>query len=315
LKVVAAAAVAAALFFAAGAGQSATVATACGPPTSTVAVPASGAFGMKALADLWVAHGGPVDDANGDGYGDAVEAAAIATAESGGDPTARNSIGATGLWQIYNGPGTSLSLKDPDSNAAAAVAKYRDKQRQGLDGFTPWTTYTGADTGPGGGPGPRTFLTYLRGAGPAETGSTDLATCVAGTGSPGLAGAEEILRTPEVRLMPGVPLSGVDPRVLGLLRWLSRDHTMVVTATTNGGHAEHSNHYAGRAVDLDMIDGHLCGPSYGPADSCGRMAIEVAALPTTERPTEIISCFDADGPGPAFARADHCDHIHFGWDR
>jgi hypothetical protein len=31
-------------------------------------------------------------------------------------------------------------------------------------------------------------------------------------------------------------------------------------------------------------------------------------------PTELIYCFDVDGPGPAFARSDHCDHVHAGYD-
>jgi hypothetical protein len=65
-------------------------------------------------------------------------AAAIALAESGGDPGIVNSIGATGLWQIH--PGGSQYL-DPMANARAAVAKYR-----AAGGFSPWTTYTGADT-------------------------------------------------------------------------------------------------------------------------------------------------------------------------
>jgi hypothetical protein len=31
-------------------------------------------------------------------------------------------------------------------------------------------------------------------------------------------------------------------------------------------------------------------------------------------PTELIYCFDVDGPGPAFARSDHRDHVHVGYD-
>lgn len=69
-------------------------------------------------------------------------AAAIALAESGGRPQV-NSIGATGYWQIH--PGGSQYL-DGDANAAAAVAKYNAAVAAGKDGFTPWTTYTGADT-------------------------------------------------------------------------------------------------------------------------------------------------------------------------
>jgi hypothetical protein len=99
---------------------------------------------------LWIQAGGSRATAN--------IAAAIAMAESGGESTARNSIGATGLWQIYNGPNTSLALKDPVANARAAVAKWK-----AAGGFSPWTTFTGADTGPGGSRGPRTFLNFLGG--------------------------------------------------------------------------------------------------------------------------------------------------------
>jgi hypothetical protein len=82
-------------------------------------------------------------------------AAAIALAESGGNAGITNSIGAAGLWQIYGLPFPGNPL-DPMTNARMAVAKYK-----GAGGFTPWTTYTGADTGPGGGPGPKTYLRYL----------------------------------------------------------------------------------------------------------------------------------------------------------
>jgi hypothetical protein len=55
-------------------------------------------------------------------YSELQVAVAIAFAESGGRPTAVNSIGATGLWQIY--PGNS-SLLNANANAQAAYAKYR----------------------------------------------------------------------------------------------------------------------------------------------------------------------------------------------
>ena len=42
------------------------------------------------------------------------------------------------------------------------------------------------------------------------------------------------------------------------------------------------------------------------------MARALAQLPPGLRPTELIFCFDPDGPGPAWPPADHCDHIHAG---
>ena len=66
-------------------------------------------------------------------------AAAIALAESGGNPAARNPEGpehAEGLWQI-KGQLVPGNILNPQVNAANAVAKYRAAK-----GFTPWTTYT-----------------------------------------------------------------------------------------------------------------------------------------------------------------------------
>ncbi len=62
-------------------------------------------------------------------------AVAIALAESNGDSQVVNSIGATGLWQIY--PGGDQYL-DPQKNAEMAWAKYEGRGRR----FTAWTTFT-----------------------------------------------------------------------------------------------------------------------------------------------------------------------------
>jgi hypothetical protein len=50
--------------------------------------------------------------------------------------------------------------------------------------------------------------------------------------------------------------------------------------------------------------------------ACGRLAITLGALTGPLDPTELIYCFDPDGPldPNGFAAADHCDHIHFGFD-
>jgi hypothetical protein len=37
-------------------------------------------------------------------------------------------------------------------------------------------------------------------------------------------------------------------------------------------------------------------------------------MPAPLHPSELIYCFDLDGPGPAFALPDHCDHVHAGYD-
>jgi hypothetical protein len=44
---------------------------------------------------------------------------------------------------------------------------------------------------------------------------------------------------------------------------------------------------------------------------------ELAAVEGPTRSTELIYCWDPDGPSDprGFARADHCDHIHWGMDK
>lgn len=77
----------------------------------------TGAGGSKALAPLM---------------------AAIALAESGGNPDARNPSGATGLWQILGAVNTSdqSRLTDPQINAHEALLKYNSQ------GLKAWATYT-----------------------------------------------------------------------------------------------------------------------------------------------------------------------------
>ena len=80
---------------------------------------------------------------------DAVTATAIALAESGGQTNVINSIGATGLWQIYDGNYPSnpraQALSDPLQNAREAYAKYAASQKTKCGGWWPWASY---DEGP-----------------------------------------------------------------------------------------------------------------------------------------------------------------------
>ena len=110
----------------------------------------------------------------------------------------------------------------------------------------------------------------------------------------------------------------IDPRVLTLIAAISQNHTLRISSLrsdhsmyTSSGNV--SNHFSGRAVDIAAIDGVACTDTTvdGP---CGTMVRALASLPEGLRPTELIFCFDADGPVPAFAAADHCDHIHAGFD-
>lgn len=89
------------------------------------------AYSKNQLEALWIHAGGSKAVAS--------VAAAIALAESGGNPSSRNPEGpehAEGLWQI-KGQLVPGNILNPQVNAANAVAKYR-----AAGGFTPWVTYT-----------------------------------------------------------------------------------------------------------------------------------------------------------------------------
>lgn len=89
-----------------------------------------GNFSYRQLEQLWISAGGNAALAP--------IMAAIAMAESGGNPNARNPSGATGLWQILGAvhPADQSRLTDPNVNAREAVAKYHTQ------GLKAWTTYT-----------------------------------------------------------------------------------------------------------------------------------------------------------------------------
>jgi hypothetical protein len=93
---------------------------------------AKGTYGKGALASLWIGAGGPPSLAR--------IAAAIALAESGGNPNAHNPSGATGLWQIL-GQVVPGNLYNAAVNAANAVKKWSDAPHGGHN-FSPWVQYT-----------------------------------------------------------------------------------------------------------------------------------------------------------------------------
>lgn len=111
----------------------------------------------------------------------------------------------------------------------------------------------------------------------------------------------------------------IDPRVTASLAWLAQRHTLRVSAlecdhSTLTVEGRTSNHSAGRAADVDMVDGVPC---HGTAsEPCGRAVLELAGVQGPMRSTELIYCFDPDGPADprGFARSDHCGHLHLGFD-
>ena len=127
------------------AGSPGTVTTAAIMPTGNAHAGSSGAIGAPPavsplgsgpysyaqLEGLWIQAGGS--------RATAPVAAAVAMAESAGQPRAHNPSGASGLWQILGAPTGwkgSTNWMDPATNARAAVAKY-----QAAGGWGPWATY------------------------------------------------------------------------------------------------------------------------------------------------------------------------------
>jgi len=94
--------------------------------------PFASSYGCADLERLW--------EANGGSHASAETAAAVALAESGGDPNAYNfntdSSIDRGLWQINTVHGYFSADFDPDTNAADAVAISHNGKN-----WSPWTTY------------------------------------------------------------------------------------------------------------------------------------------------------------------------------
>ncbi|HEX7060174.1 MAG TPA: lytic murein transglycosylase [Solirubrobacterales bacterium] len=110
----------------------------------------------------------------------------------------------------------------------------------------------------------------------------------------------------------------IDPRIVGLIGAMTQDH-QITLSSLRSDHSQYtvdgnvSNHYFGRAMDIAAVDGVSCTDTAADAP-CATLGRSLAYLPAPAHPTELIYCFDLDGPGPAFARADHCDHVHAGYD-
>jgi hypothetical protein len=120
--------------------------------------------------------------------------------------------------------------------------------------------------------------------------------------------------------MVDIQSGAIDPRIINLIGAISQQHTITISAlrsdhsmNTAGGNV--SNHYYGRAMDIAAIDGVSC-TNVSPDGPCGTIARQLGALPAGQEPTELIYCWDPDGPANpnGFAQADHCNHVHVGFD-
>jgi Lysozyme like domain len=143
-------------------------------------------YSYAQLEQLWINAGGP--------KAVAPIAAAIALAESSGNPQAINPTDnngtqtSWGLWQISNGTHNQpvANILSPTVNAQQAVAKYQDAGNS----FAPWGTYTSgayrADLAPGTTPDPNVPTATLTGS--TTPGGDNPATCIIGAGEGGIFG-------------------------------------------------------------------------------------------------------------------------------
>jgi hypothetical protein len=156
-----------------------------------------------------------------------------------------------------------------------------------------------------------------RSATPLPGGSLDGDVPPASVTVPEILGNHRITLTPLQRT--DVRSGALDPRILAIMEQIGEHHSLIVTAlksdhSTFTVDGNVSNHSAGRAMDIGAVDGEICrGVRTG---RCADLVRELAAMTGPLRSTELIYCWDPDGPADprGFARADHCDHIHVGYD-
>jgi len=133
----------------------------------------------------------------------------------------------------------------------------------------------------------------------------------------GSANAEELLRNEKItfgdpQMEADLKAGRIDPRVIGTLDSLSKDHTIYVTSMLRPGDSD-SNHSAGRAVDIGTVDDVVCTDTSRDSP-CSEVAMDLDRVEGKMHPTELIWCFDPGPSAGSFGRADHCDHVHVGWD-
>lgn len=104
----------------------------------------------------------------------------------------------------------------------------------------------------------------------------------------------------------------ISPRLIALMSNIAGRHKYTVTALASD-HAPGTNHEAGRAVDIAIVDGDNCVPP-DKSGGCWELAQELDRIEGCFHSTELIYYFDP-GPSPdSFAATDHDDHIHTGFD-
>ena len=134
------------------------------------------------------------------------------------------------------------------------------------------------------------------------------------------AAANDLLRNPRVVLTPNaradLEAGAVDQRLVSLLAWIARRHTITISVFKTG-HSKYtssgsvSNHYSGRGADIFIVDGR---PADAVSAAARQLVLEVASIEGQLRPSELGHPFGAIGFPGGFTDADHADHIHLAYD-
>lgn len=149
--------------------------------------------------------------------------------------------------------------------------------------------------------------------GPSEGGSEAVGEL--GEGDPS---GEALLRNPKItldaRAQGDIRNNNISPRLIALLDAITSRHTITISVLSTG-HAPGTNHEPGRAADIAIVDGEVCNAhANGREGKCWQLAQELDRVTGCFHSTELIYYFDP-GPSPdSFAKADHADHIHVGYD-
>jgi hypothetical protein len=157
---------------------------------------------------------------------------------------------------------------------------------------------------------------------PAHAAAAGAAACAdaGGGGLRGIASADagELATNPNITFanslaqLNDLRFGRISPRMVALLSTIAERRKITVTALASD-HAPGTNHEAGRAADIAIVDNDNCLPP-DRAGACWQLAQELDRIEGCLHSTELIYYFD---PGPSldsFAKSDHDDHIHVGWD-
>ena len=110
----------------------------------------------------------------------------------------------------------------------------------------------------------------------------------------------------------------IDPRIVGLIGAITQSHQITISSLRSDHSSTRprggvSNHYYGRAMDIAAVDGVSCTDT-APDAPCANLARRSPSCRHRRCRPSSSTASTSTVPGPAFARSDHCDHVHAGYD-